>query len=110
MNKYNAQKTEVDGYIFASKKEAARYGELKLLEKEGYIYDLELQPKFVLQEKFRDVEGKMHRAIVYIADFRYKNEAGTEIVVDTKGYKTDVFRIKEKLFLYKYPEIVFIVG
>jgi len=34
-NKYGAKKTVVDNITFDSKKEAARYQELKLLEKAG---------------------------------------------------------------------------
>lgn len=34
-NKYNNKKVEVDGIIFDSKREAERYQELSLLEKQG---------------------------------------------------------------------------
>ena len=47
-SKYKAQKTEVDGILFDSKKEAKRYAELKFLEKAGEISNLVLQPLFVL--------------------------------------------------------------
>ena len=43
MNKYNAKKTELDGIVFDSRKEAGRYAELKLLERAGHIEDLTLQ-------------------------------------------------------------------
>jgi len=36
-SKYGAIKTEVDGYIFDSRKEAARYQELKFAEAAGEI-------------------------------------------------------------------------
>ncbi len=109
MSKYNARKTEFGGHVFDSKKEAARYSELMTLEYAGEINHLKLQPRFLLQEKFRDNQGKMHRAIHYVADFRYL-ERGKDIVEDTKGFKTDVFRIKEKLFRKQYPNIIFIIG
>ena len=109
MNKYGNRKTEVDGFLFDSKKEATRYSELVLLEKAGEIFFLELQPKFTLLDGFRDRDGKAHRAIKYIADFQYQ-EDGKMIVEDTKGYKTQVFRIKEKLFRKRYPTIIFKVG
>lgn len=88
-NKYGAKKTVVDGITFASKAEARRYGELKLLEKAGEIRHLELQPKFDLT-----VNGeKIGR---YVADFRYRE--GTESVVeDVKGFKTPVYRLKKAL-------------
>lgn len=41
-SKYRAVKTEVDGMTFASKKEAARYCELKMLEKAKQIRNLKI--------------------------------------------------------------------
>lgn len=76
---------------------------LKLMEQQGEIRDLVLQPKFLLQEGFRDRDGKWHRAIHYIADFRYV-EDNWVIVEEVKGRMTAVFRIKKKLFLFKYPD------
>ena len=101
-NKYKNKKTVIDGITFDSKKEAKRYQELKILEKKGEIVDLELQPKYLLQDKF-ECQGVKHRAIYYIADFRYIDvESGQLIVEDVKGLLTEVFKIKEKLLLYKY--------
>ena len=51
MNKYHAKPTFVDGRRFASRKEAARYCELRLLERAGKIQDLTTQVPFVLIEK-----------------------------------------------------------
>jgi uncharacterized protein DUF1064 len=50
--KYRNQPTIIDGIRFDSKKEAARYEELKLLEWHGDISKLALQVKFSL-----DIEG-----------------------------------------------------
>jgi hypothetical protein len=47
-SKYRAIPTTVDGIRFDSKREAARYGELKLLEKAGHIRGLTLQVPLVL--------------------------------------------------------------
>ena len=47
------------------------------------------------------------RAIKYIADFVYF-ENGKKIVVDAKGYETSEFKIKKKLLLWRYPDIVFV--
>lgn len=105
-NKYSSKKTTVDNIKFDSKKEANRYLELKLLEKTGKIYILELQPKYLLQERFTDNTGKKHREINYIADFRYI-ENDKIIVEDTKGFRTEVYKIKKKILLYKYKEIIF---
>lgn len=105
-HKYNAVATKVDGHIFPSKAEARRYQELKLMLAAGEIADLELQPVYILQESFKDEHGNRHRAIAYVADFRYIEAAsGTVIVEDVKGMQTDVFKIKLKLLLHKHPSL-----
>lgn len=102
MNKYHAKKTTVDGIEFDSRLEANRYCELKLLERAGQIQQLTLQPKFTLQEGFRK-NGEYFRPIVYIADFMYFDNAKRKwIVEDAKGMKTEVYKIKRKLFEYKF--------
>lgn len=80
MNKYNVTPTVIDGVRFASKKEGNRYLELKQLTQAGVISDLELQPKFscVVND---------HLVCNYIADFRYKENGGGQVVEDVKGYK-----------------------
>ena len=90
-------------YVFDSAREAQRYRELKLLEQAGEISNLELQPRFLLQDSFRK-NGKTYRKIEYIADFKYIEKDKT-IVEDVKGLQTDVFKIKHKLFEKKYPEL-----
>ena len=102
-SKYKNKKTQIDMYVFDSTKEAKRYRELKLLEMAGEISNLELQPRFLLQESFRK-NGKTYRKIEYVADFKYI-ENGKTIVEDVKGLQTDVFKIKHKLFEKKYPEL-----
>lgn len=90
-SKYNTIKTEVDGIIFASRLEARRYTELKLLERAGEITKLELQPKFLLE--VNDI-----LICTYIADFMYVEAAIQKIIVeDSKGMKTPVYQIKKKL-------------
>lgn len=103
MSKYNNKKIQIDMYVFDSIAESKRYKELKLLEQAGHIANLELQPKFLLQESFKK-NGKTHRKIEYIADFKYTFEDKT-IIEDVKGMETEVFKIKRKLFEYKYPEL-----
>lgn len=104
-NKYNAITKTVDGVTFQSKKEASRYIELKLLAQAGEIVDLELQPKFVLQEGFRNGQGKKIRDITWTGDFKYF-EDGEEIVEDVKGVLTQATGIRHKLFMFKYPQYV----
>lgn len=107
MSKYHAKKTEVDGIVFDSKKEAERYLELKLMERAGKINSLVLQPKFELQEGYENVEGKKIRAIYYKADFMYYDRtAHVTVVEDVKGFKTKEYAIKKKLFEYRYRMVV----
>ena len=70
MNKYRNKKVIVDDYVFDSIQESRRYKELKLLLKAGKISDLELQPRFLLQDSFKK-NGKTFRKIEYVADFMY---------------------------------------
>lgn len=103
-SKYSSAKTDIDGIRFDSKKEAEFYAELKLREKAGEITHLRLQPRYLLQEAFKH-EGKQYREIEYVADFEYI-ENGETVVVDVKGFRTAVYMIKKKLFLYKYGDKV----
>ncbi len=103
-SKYRAKKTIIDGIKFDSKREADRYCELKLLEKAKEIRNLELQPRFLLQDKFKDKMGTTHRKIEYVADFMYIDKDDKKIVEDVKGMMTDVYKLKKKLFLNLYDE------
>lgn len=106
MNKYFNKKVIVDGIKFDSRKEADRYLELKLLNKLGLIKELELQKVFVLQPKYINNNGEHIRAITYKSDFfYYDNKKEQYIVEDTKGFKTDVYKLKKKLFEYVYPNL-----
>ena len=92
--KYNNTKIRVDGRLFDSKAEAARWQELQLLERAGEITELERQVEYELVPK-----QKGERAVKYIADFRYIDHDGKTVVEDTKGVKTPVYILKRKLML-----------
>jgi hypothetical protein len=101
-HKYGAKRTEVDGIKFMSQSEANRYVELKRLQSAGVIQNLSLQPRFILQEGFLNVDTlDKERKIEYVADFMY-TENNETIVEDVKGMKTADYKIKRKLFLFKY--------
>lgn len=100
MNKYFNKKVVIDGIKFDSKKEANYYTKLKLMQNAGVIWDLEIQRKYILQKAFT-FNGKTIREISYYADFVYEDKNGIH-VVDTKGYRTDVYKIKKKMFIKKY--------
>jgi hypothetical protein len=96
-HKFNAQRTEVDGISFASKAEARRYSELKLLAKAGKIECLELQPVYELLAP--PPAGFLEWPVVgkYVADFRYFDmTTGAHIVEDVKGFKTELYRWKKR--------------
>lgn len=96
--KYNNRKTTVEGIAFDSKREAARYSELKMLALAGEITDLELQKRFELVPK---QQGE--RSVVYVADFVYRDSrSGALVVEDTKGCRTKEYIIKRKLMLHRY--------
>jgi hypothetical protein len=90
MRKYRNVKTVVDGITFDSKKEAKRYGELKLMQAAGLISCLELQVSYRLF-----IKGEL--ICTYRADFRYKDKDGNVIVEDVKGVRTRDYIIKRKL-------------
>jgi hypothetical protein len=92
-SKYGNEKTEVDGILFASQREAGRYIQLRYLKKAGHIKDLRLQVPYELNE------GGTH-SYKYYADFVYYDiSTGETIVEDAKGYKTKVYKKKRKLML-----------
>ena len=98
--KYHARKTTVDGITFDSRKEADRYLVLKGMEEEGAIENLRRQVRYELVPAF-DVDGRHYRPVCYVADFVYV-EDGKEVVEDVKGMRTDVYRLKSKLFARRY--------
>ena len=102
-SKYRNKKTEIDGIIFDSKKEADYYQRLKIMKHIGEIQDFDRQVAFELQPEF-EKDGQKIRAIRYIADFViYKKDNSVEIV-DTKGIRTKDFELKRKMFEYKYQQ------
>ena len=113
-NKYNAQKTVVDGITFDSKKEAKRYGELLLLVKAGEIHHMELQPKFKFEINGNPVliksEGYPNgRQVTYKADFAYFDYATERRVVeDVKGMRTDVFKLKKAIVEAMFPLVTIV--
>lgn len=99
-SKYHARKTTVDGITFDSRKEADRYLVLKGMEDDGAIENLRRQVRYELVPAF-DVDGKHYRPVYYVADFVYV-EDGREVVEDVKGVRTDVYKLKSKLFTRRY--------
>ena len=93
------------GIVFASKREMNRFIELELLERGGKIKDIVLQPEFELQPA-HVYQDRKRPPILYRADFRYWDcEKKRIIIEDVKGYATDVFKLKMRMFEYQFPEL-----
>jgi len=129
----NAKKTtlDVDGkpHTFPSHAEAARYLQLKCLQKAGIVTEIELQPEFELQPAYWQCCGKSYRdgmmgilhcpkckkkvhkirSIIYRADFRVTYTDGHQEIEDVKGMETEIFKLKRKMFEYRYPDLTLIV-
>lgn len=104
--KYGNAITEVDGIRFDSRKEAKYYADLLWLQRTGVIKSIESQPELELQPSY-EREGKKIRPIIYQADFKVTEADGHVYYVDTKGMRTQVYLIKKKMLLYRYPDIDF---
>jgi hypothetical protein len=86
----------VAGQVFDSRREAARFRDLQLLERAGQIRALERQPAYPIT-----VAGQ--RIAVYRADFRYVDcQTGEVVTEDTKGVRTQIYRLKKKLVEAQY--------
>ncbi len=113
-NKYRAKPQIVDGIRFASKREAKRYGELKMMERGGAISELELQPRYLLGTDdapilIRSGRYPNGRRASYFADFRYRDHAGETVIEDVKGVDTPLSRLKRAVVEAQYSvEIVLI--
>ena len=111
-SKYGARKVEIDGMTFDSKKEARYYLFLREAERKGEISGLRMQVPYELipaihekvtvhlKTKDKEVERCIQKAVHYIADFvYYDNATGKEEVVDVKGIRTEGYKLKKKMML-----------
>jgi len=89
-SKYQNKPVELNGIRFASQREAARYSELRLLERAKDISLLRLQVRHPLR-----VNGRL--ICTYVSDFEYYGNGTGLIVEDAKGVKTPVYKLKKKL-------------
>lgn len=90
-NKYHAQSSTYDGVLYHSKKEAAYAAELDLRKKAGDILGWERQVKISL-----DVNG--YHICNYYVDFQVTYPDDHIELVEVKGFETEVWRLKWKLF------------
>ncbi len=98
-SKYGNTRTQhADGTWFDSKHECEDYNDLKLMLAAGEISDLQLQVRYALHA----VNGT--KVCDYIADFVYKR-GNLTIVHDSKGMRTDVYKLKKKWFEAGYAPL-----
>lgn len=120
INKHRNKKIIINNITFDSKKEGSRYLELLFQKEQGIIKDFKIQPVYILQDKFKRFDKLKNkeitvRAIKYIADFEVIGNNGEVWIEDVKAFdkkkgniiKTDVFKIKEKMFYKRFPDIEF---
>jgi hypothetical protein len=71
-------------------------------EKRGEVVDIKRQVSYIIQEGFKDPNGKTIAPITYKADFVYLDLTDNKThIIDVKGYKTEVYKLKKKLLAYK---------
>jgi hypothetical protein len=107
-NKFGNRKvalTTADGTLkFDSNKEYKRYEALLKLQRDNVIKDLRCQVPFELQPAF-ERDGAKYRQIKYIPDFVYYDNVKQKMIAeDVKGIRTEVYKLKKKLFIYVYGD------
>lgn len=112
-NKYGNNRVFRNGQWFDSEHEADRFFELSMMQRAGLISELQTQVPFELipTQREPDTVGKrggikqgkcIEKSCVYYADFVYKDSNGNTVVEDAKGMKTEAYKIKKKLMLYRH--------
>ena len=96
------KKVSYNGITFDSKEELDYYLLLLDRQEKGEIEGLEIHKPFTLIPSYK-LGAKTIKPLTYEADFVfYDNELDCERVIDVKGFADDVFKLKKKLFDYKY--------
>lgn len=101
-SKYNNKKVTLDGITFDSKIEASYYEHLKQLEQQGIISEFLMQKEYIVFEGYTK-GGKKVLPIKYKADFEVHYPDNRIEVIDIKGFETADFKLKKKLFEYRFP-------
>ena len=108
-NKFGAKKTEYNGIKYDSKFEAKVAQELDLRMKAGEFVAVERQYRIPLYVYLPD--GEKAKIFTYICDFRCERPNGSYLLVEAKGYHTEVYKVKRRIldlvWLPDHPEYDF---
>ncbi len=100
-NKYHNKKTEFNGRVYDSKKEAMHAATLEMqrlaVDPKIKVVGVQPQVRFPLE-----VKGK--KIGVYIADFVVAFSDGHSEIQDVKGVRTTIYKWKKKHFEVQYGE------
>ena len=109
-HKYSAKAKTVFGVTFPSSWEAKCFETLVLMLNAGELKQIATQVEYELQPAFRHPEtGRLVRAIRYVADFFVLAHDGYACVIESKGLELPAWRLKEKLFRAKWPNLPLVV-
>jgi hypothetical protein len=105
--KYGNRKVTLDGIEFDSQREADKYADLILQQRARMISDLQLQVRFdLIGANGEPLRGENNHILYYLADFTYRDAAGTLVVADSKGMATPVYRLKKAILRAQGVEVI----
>ena len=96
------------GIIFDSRLEAEYYRDVLLPRIQSGEIEVQMQPKFEVLGGYKSDDYKF-KPVMYIPDFLLTYRDGTREAVDVKGFETDAFVLKRKMFHVCYPTIRLLV-
>lgn len=104
VSKFGSLKAIIDDMTFDSVMEARFYPYLIRHQLSGEIKGFERQFTYLLQDSFKK-DGKTVRPITYIADYVVEYPSGEKVVFDVKGQETPDFKLKRKMFDFRYRDL-----
>ena len=110
-NKFHAKKVTIDGIEFDSKRESEYYRHFVDMANAGLVTKIDVHPRYILLNSFKDCNGKTERAITYKPDFRLTFADGTIEVVEVKSKRTAKepdYIMRRKLFKHNNPDVRFL--
>lgn len=93
--KYGAKRTQYNGLTYASRFEAGVAQELDLRMAAGEF--VKVEPQFRIPLYIYLADGTSVNIFAYVCDFRCVKPDGSYLLVEAKGYRTALYRVKRKL-------------